>query len=376
MARNEQLIRQHRILQLLERSRFGWTVNELRDELVSGMGLSSLHVRTVDRDLDALTAAGFDVVSQELPRGRVWKLGPRGRGTYRIAVTATELTALSIGRDLLHPLAGTPFWQGIESFWTKLHEQLPEGVQEHYDQYRGFLRVLGLPAKSYERHHGMLKTINRAILERRRVEIHYQPLGRPARLRRIEPLAVAFYQSSLYILAVAAEPASSTEPGSPTSSSTPDPSAPNSSTPAPNAQANAPISGVCPDSSRIRHFKLDRFQKAELLDEWFRTPEDFRIEDYLGAGVGIFSGSELQTFRIRISSLAATWVLEDPWHPAQQTEWREDGSLDLTVRSAHELEVIPRVLALGMEAELLEPLSSRERVAQIVRELAQRYASG
>jgi hypothetical protein len=34
MARNEQLIRQHRILELLERYRFGRTVEELRDDLV------------------------------------------------------------------------------------------------------------------------------------------------------------------------------------------------------------------------------------------------------------------------------------------------------------------------------------------------------
>lgn len=337
MARNEQLIRQHRLLQILENSRFGWSLNEIRDELVTGMGLSSLHLRTVSRDLDALVAAGFDVVSQELPRGRVWKLGPRGRGTYRIAVSATELTALSIGRDLLHPLAGTPFWVGIESFWSKLQEQLPEGVREHYDQYRGFLRVLGLPAKSYERQHGILNTLNRAILEHRVVEIHYQAPGRPRAVRRIEPLAIAFYQSSLYILAGAAE--------------------------------------LSAEQPRIRHFKLDRFFKAELLDERFKPPRDFRLEDYLGASVGIFSGAELQTFRIRISPLAATWVIEDPWHPDQQVERHADGSLDLTVRAAHELEVIPRILALGVDAELLEPVSCRERLAEIVSELARRYES-
>ena len=34
MARNEQLIRQHKILQILERYRFGRTLEELRDDLV------------------------------------------------------------------------------------------------------------------------------------------------------------------------------------------------------------------------------------------------------------------------------------------------------------------------------------------------------
>ena len=36
MARNEQLIRQHKILQILERVRFGKTLAELRDDAFSG----------------------------------------------------------------------------------------------------------------------------------------------------------------------------------------------------------------------------------------------------------------------------------------------------------------------------------------------------
>ncbi len=43
MARNEQLIRQHKILQILERVRFGKTLGELQDEIVDELGLTSLH---------------------------------------------------------------------------------------------------------------------------------------------------------------------------------------------------------------------------------------------------------------------------------------------------------------------------------------------
>ena len=135
MARNEQLIRQHKILQILERVRYGKMLEEIRDDLVDELGLKSLHTRSVRRDLEALQAAGIDVDSHDSGRGRVWKLGPRAKSTYKITASATELIALSLGRDLLYPLAGTPFWIGIESFWNKIQEELPATVTDHYEKY-------------------------------------------------------------------------------------------------------------------------------------------------------------------------------------------------------------------------------------------------
>ena len=79
MARNEQLIRQHKILQILERVRFGKTLAELRDDIVDELGLGSIHTRTLRRDLEALQAAGIDVAVHDSPRGKIWKLGPRAK---------------------------------------------------------------------------------------------------------------------------------------------------------------------------------------------------------------------------------------------------------------------------------------------------------
>ncbi len=337
MARNEQLIRQHKILQILERYRFGRTLDEIRQELVEELGLTSLHSRTVRRDLEALQAAGIDVDVHDQQRGRVWKFGPGVKGTHKIAASATELIALSLSRDLMYPLAGTPFWVGIESFWNKLREQLPAAVWSHYSRYREVLFVRGMPAKSYRQHHGILETLHRCIQEHRVTEIEYQPIGKNASRREIEPYAVVFYQSSLYIIAAAAE-----------------------------------IAEDQPD--RIRHWKLDRFVKATALDRWFKRREDFDLQQHLGQSLGIFSAEgPAKNFRIRIGSRAARWVIEDPWHPDQEIDRLPDGDIVLTVRAAHELEIIPRVLSLGSEAEVLQPSSCRQAVAETIRSMAQRY---
>jgi predicted DNA-binding transcriptional regulator YafY len=335
MARNEQLIRQHRILQILEASRFGKTLEELRGALVDDLGLGSLHERTVRRDLDALQAAGFQIVDEPSPRGRVIRLGRADKGIHKISASATELIALSIGRELLLPLLGTHYWQGIESFWTKVREALPESVWEHYERHRKAVHVLGAPAKDYARHEGMLRTINRAILQHRILEVSYAAAGKEPQARRLEPYGIAVYQSSLYVVAAAVE--------------------------------------IADPHERVRHWKLDRFQSVVALDEYFKPDPSIDLERWLGRSIGIFSGESADEVRIRLSNRAATWVREDPWHPDQRIEELPEGGAVVAVPAAHPRELLPRVLALGAEAEVLEPQAFREVVAEEVRKLADAY---
>lgn len=335
MPRNEQLIRQHRLLQLLERPRRGWTLAELRDELAVQLGLASLHPKTVQRDLAALAAAGFDIQAQTRPEGKCWRLGPRSRQVFRVQATASELIALSLGRDLLLPLAGTPLGQALDSFWSRLREELPPGVWKHYEALRQVLRVQGLPAKSYARQEGLMRAMARAILQRRVVLAEYQAPGKPPRHRRIEPLAMVVHQGSLYIVG---------------------------------ADHDLP-----PGSNRLRRWKLDRFLRATPQDAYFTRPPEEALAVYLGPASSLFAGGPPQTYVIQLSPRAARWVLEDPWHPQQHLRCSPDGSAQLRVPAHHLLEIVPRVLALGTDAELLAPAEARQAIAQIIAQLAQRY---
>ncbi len=336
MARNEQLIRQHKILQVLERLRFGATLEELRDAIVEELGLTSLHTRSIRRDIEALVAAGMPITVEETQRGRVWKLSRADKGLQKIAITASELIALSMGRDLMLPLVGTQFWIGIESFWNKVREQLPAGVWEHYQRYRRTLYVLGMVTKTYEKHQGMLKTINRAIQEHRRLEMEYQVPGRTSSMRTVEPYGIAIFQSSIYMIAT--EEASDGE-----------------------------------GTERLRHWKLDRFLSAKALDTWFKPNETIDLQAHLGQSVGIFSGADPKQYVIRLSPQAAMWVQEDPWHAQQSLAPEPDGHVILTVTAYHDTEIIQRVMRLGTEAEVLEPASCRAELKQTIEALAERY---
>ena len=339
MARNEQLIRQHKILQILERVRYGKTLKELSDDLVEELGLASIHQRTVRRDLEALQAAGIDVGNHDEQRGKVWKLGPRAKTTTQISCSATELIALSLGRQLMHPLAGTPFWMGIETFWQKIQEDIPDGVLAHYEKYRKILRVQGLNPKSYEEKLGIIKTINRGILEHRILEIVYQSMGKPAKTRMIEPYEMCLHKSSLYVIGAANE--------------------------------------VEDPETRVRVWKLDRFEKAKLLDNRFKPPEDLDLDNFFGNTLSIFHGNDdPRDFVIRIDAVHASSISEDPWHPEQEIKKLDNGDVQLTIPDVtHELEIMPRLLALGHEAELLKPEEIRDSMAEVAQAMVAMYQS-
>jgi predicted DNA-binding transcriptional regulator YafY len=195
-----------------------------------------------------------------------------------------------------------------------------------------------MPAKSYEKQQGMLKTINRAILEHRVLEIEYQRLGQSsATQRRIHPYGIAFYDNSLYVVADSCD--------------------------------------ASDDESPVRHLKLDRFKKATALDDWFKPRADFDLEAHLQQSLGMFAGRKKKKFKIKISAYAAPWIEEDPWHPNQEIKHHVDGSMTLTVEASHDLEVIPRVLALGTEAELVSPASSRKVMADTISGMKTKYDS-
>ena len=101
MPRNDQLIRQWTLLQLLESSR-GFTLDEIVERLPSDY---PKHGRTVRRDLEALEAAGFPLINERI-EGRVrWRLMDGFRQIPAMSFSPTELMALVISRSLLRPLA-------------------------------------------------------------------------------------------------------------------------------------------------------------------------------------------------------------------------------------------------------------------------------
>jgi predicted DNA-binding transcriptional regulator YafY len=124
----------------------------------------------------------------------------------------------------------------------------------------------------------------------------------------------------------------------------------------------------------MRTWKLERFEKVTILDERFKPPDDLELDRFVGNSLGVFLGNKPRDFTIRIAPHAARWVVEDPWHPNQKVKELPDGSIELSVKAVHDLEIIPRVLNMGADAEVISPASAREQMAGIVKRMAKIYA--
>ena len=76
------------------------------------------HLRTVRRDLEALEAAGFPLVTERVDGSTCWRLIEGFRRIPALSFSPTELMVLALGRDLLKPLDGTQLRMAVDSART------------------------------------------------------------------------------------------------------------------------------------------------------------------------------------------------------------------------------------------------------------------
>jgi predicted DNA-binding transcriptional regulator YafY len=97
MPRNDQITRQGHLLRRLENSR-GLTLSELVEAVPEDYPKNA---RTVRRDLEALEAVGFPLVTERHNGQTHWRLIEGFRDIPALGFSATELMALTFSRKLL-----------------------------------------------------------------------------------------------------------------------------------------------------------------------------------------------------------------------------------------------------------------------------------
>ncbi len=337
--RANQFHRKLQLLKTLDQSRMGMTMEELHRSVQNWMG-SEFSRKTLQRDLKFLQEAGYPVDCYKTPdpsRRTVWKMeknpdirlvDPQENETLSI----TELLSFYAARQLLLPLAGTPFWDGIQSMWRKVQEQMPPAVWTHLEAELPNWLIRGPLEKNYEAKSGKISSLNSACLTNRKTQLTYQKSGEGETTRIVHPYTIVMQSNQIVLIAVEPED----------------------------------------DPEKYKHFKLDRIVAVKPLDKRFKPRSDFDPGEHFKYSLGLFRGSEPQTFRIRFAQSRAGWVRETPFHSKEIIEELADGSLVVEIQG-YEEELVPRILGQGNEAEILSPESARQQIRNMTLNLTEMY---
>jgi predicted DNA-binding transcriptional regulator YafY len=242
-----------------------------------------------------------------------------------------ELVALFLAERLLQQYRDTPYAAGLASAFRKITAFLPEQVTIDLSHLADVLSFRQQTSGSGDLQHFI--QLQRAIRERRQLELLYYTASRDATCRRtVDPYHLASIDGDWYLVA------------------------------------------YCHLREDIRMFVPGRIREMGETGNAFQRPADFQIGDYLDAGFRKVRGSgKPQTIFFKFNSEAARYVREKVWHPSQKLSPQKDGGLIVTMKVNHLLEVKRWALSFGCRCQVLRPLQLREEIEAELAEMIKKY---
>jgi predicted DNA-binding transcriptional regulator YafY len=327
MERHSEIVRQWRILLTLEGRARGLTLAEAVDAV--GEGVSE---RTIRRDLDALTQAGFPIETIKRDGKTAFTLNRDVfKGVAAAGFSLSELCALYLSRTVLTAVTGGPFHDSLASAFDKLYEALPPSLWKFIESLPDALGakehasrpLAGSSAKSVD-------TLMSAILGRRRVRMRYHSFSsKKLKDYIVEPYRLAYAQGGLYLQA------------------------------------------FVPDYAEMRTFAVQRIEQAVALEESYSPVADSPA-DVFPHSLGAFSGTP-EPVVIEFTAAEAPYVRERQWHASQAIEELPDGRLRLTLNVVLDWELQAWVMGFGPAARVVSPKAFADRILDSLEEARATY---
>lgn len=302
--RGEQIARVLKLVHLLQGR--GRTLQQLRAEL----GVTK---RTVQRDIQVLEQTGFPVTSEQHRRSIYWRLAYDPVLEGPLDLTQQERMALYFSRGLLKPLAGTPFFEAIESALAKIGAGISAPGHTLLHSFDSQIGIAAFGTKDFSRSREVIAALTRAIQHHFAVKItHATPQHHNAVEYRLNPYRLLYHQGGLYLIAL--------------------------------------------DHAKddLRTFAVERIRSVVLTRSRFTPPPPATLDGQQSTAFQLIHG-EPQLVRIRFSPQQAPYIAERKWHESQTLEPQPDGSVILSLRVASLWEVKRWLYGWGVDAEVLEP---------------------
>ncbi len=316
MTLEEQFARLIKTLQLIEKEPWKWDVAAL--ELEFGVGRA-----TVERDIRIL---------------RQWGTIQRKNGYFALkemkflptTFTPSEALALVLAANIASERIGIPQMDSLHSALKKISVTLSEQVEFLIKKMRKRVSV-GINLIR-ECNSETLNTISRAISSHNPLQItYYATSSGEITKRKVDPYGLTFRFGAWYLI------------------------------------------GYCHLREDIRTFGVDRIRSIQVVNDHFRYPTGFDLEEYLSRGWQLQADAEQEKIILRFSPKIARWISNCRFHPQQKTTKQPDGSILFEVTVAGIDEIQHWVLSFGDNVEVLAPPSLRASIAQVARNMAEKY---
>ena len=321
MPRGNQLSRQWRLLQLIDRPA-GVTVDDAAQEL-------ECTVRTVWRDVDVLQRA-FPIYDERSADGRrtVFRVTDDFKRRIPLRLTLAELAALVMSRELLAPLGASVLGPAVASAFARITDVLSPDALKLLARMRDVVGVRMIGAKLQEPAAEHVPAIQQALLDRRSLRLRYHAFQRDEETEReVDPYHLTYFNGGLYLIA------------------------------------------YCHLREAVRTFAVERIRAVTPSRRRFEPPRDFRPDEYLDKAWGILQGA-LVTVRVVFAAELGRYIEERLWHPSQKLRTLPDRRVELTLRVADTVEVRRWILGFGAQAEVVEPTSLRDALLREAAALA------
>lgn len=125
----------------------------------------------------------------------------------------------------------------------------------------------------------------------------------------------------------------------------------------------------------MRTYAVDRITQLELTGEKFKTSGREAVQKQLRTIIGVnYSETEIQTVKIRFAADQKKYELTRPWHESQTLHKElENGDAIVLYHVRPNFEFKQRILMLGENAEVMEPLWLRDEMALRVGNMMKLY---
>lgn len=136
------------------------------------------------------------------------------------------------------------------------------------------------------------------------------------------------------------------------------------------------VLGFIKEKESLRHLALERFLDLHTTNKKFEFPKDFNPRKYYDNVVGIYVNEDLPVvnLKIRVYGVQMEYMRMLPLHKSQSEVKSKHGEFaEFTYRVCLTPELKSKILALGSNVEVLEPLEYREEIKKEISLTLNRY---